>query len=996
MRKRRLKSGVALLAFLPVFPAMADVPAGDPVGVRVGDHTDFGRVVFDFVHFTGFRASRDGDRLVLRFDSKDLVASPPALPRNVRTMAGGLGQAELTVAPGAEVRTLRVGDRIALDVIDPAQRLPVPPPVPAARPAPQKKSETQILTLPAKAAKPAPPPTAPVLDAAPLVPVQKDAPPQPAPPSVPATTSSSATSPAEAVPASAPPAPVTAAAQIAAPAAISTPAPSEAPVAGPSAVAAIRATVSRGEQGSAVVLPFGPHTAAAAFRRGGEAVLVFDEQRPIDLAGLHNDPVFGQAAVQLLQDATVIRLPLQPDEDLELTRVVEGWRLAAVPRPPALHGFDASVADGQMRIAAQATGQVVVVPDPLTGGNLLVGTQREPGQGMPVERRTPDFILPATWQGLVAVPLSDRLVLRSAAPGFILASGDVDRPRLAISPLPIDMGAMSRAAVLTRRFDLPDMPVPALQRRLQAQVDAAAVTPALGRLEPRLAAAQTMLALGFGPEAEGMVSLGLLDDPRGASDPTAIGISAIGAMLAGRMAETQGINDPRLDGSDEVSLWRAVRMAQRQEGSAGAAQLFAATLPLALAYPEPLRRQILPLAAETMVLGGAPAAAASLLAQRPQDGSLALARAMLAEVHGDRTAALAGYDALATGNDRQVRIRAATRAMELRLASGIITPAQAADTAERLFFAWRGDQRELNLRLRAAQLRAMAGQWRQALALLHDAQDTFPEDKAAIQARLEETFAALLKNGVDHLAPLELVATLDDNSELISQGPAGDGIRAQLADKLLALDLPARADPVLRKLMDAAPAGPARAELGAKLARLRLNNADPAGALTALANSAAPDLAKPLETDRAMLTARALAAAGDGASALASLGLLDTPEAQDLRATLLERAHDWPAAQAAVAAYAGRTVPKEGRLDDVQARTLIRLASDAAQAGDEATLAALRTQDLARVPDGAMSQMLAVLTEHPVQRPEDLPRAAQEATSDRAFPAALKALEAPR
>ncbi|MGC8468697.1 MAG: hypothetical protein ACP5NI_02215, partial [Acetobacteraceae bacterium] len=45
-----------------------------------------------------------------------------------------------------------------------------------------------------------------------------------------------------------------------------------------------------------------------------------------------------------------------------------------------------------------------------------------------------------------------------------------------------------------------------------------------------------------------------------------------------------------------------------------AAAGFAATLPLLLAYPGPLRARLLPLAAETMVRGGQQAAAAALIA----------------------------------------------------------------------------------------------------------------------------------------------------------------------------------------------------------------------------------------------------------------------------------------------------------------------------------------------------------------------------------------------
>lgn len=127
---------------------------------------------------------------------------------------------------------------------------------------------------------------------------------------------------------------------------------------------------------------------------------------------------------------------------------------------------------------------------------------------------------------------------------------------------------------------------------------------------------------------------------------------------------------------------------------------------------------------------------------------------------------------------------------------------------------------------------------------------------------------------------------------------------------------------------------------------------------------------------------------------MATLAAFDSAAADDARAALLEGAKDWPGAASALNSLAARTVPDAGILDDAPSRTLLRLASAAAQAGDEATLARLRADDLPRMPPGKLAQMLAMLTEQPVQVVADLPRAAAEATAARALPAALSALAA--
>ena len=57
-------------------------------------------------------------------------------------------------------------------------------------------------------------------------------------------------------------------------------------------------------------LPFSAQAAAAAFRLGEEAFLVFDERRPVDTARLRDDPAFVGLSVQLLQGGTLVRFRL--------------------------------------------------------------------------------------------------------------------------------------------------------------------------------------------------------------------------------------------------------------------------------------------------------------------------------------------------------------------------------------------------------------------------------------------------------------------------------------------------------------------------------------------------------------------------------------------------------------------------------------------------------------------------------------------------------------
>jgi hypothetical protein len=710
---------------------------------------------------------------------------------------------------------------------------------------------------------------------------------------------------------------------------------------------------------------------------------------------LRNDPVFGAATIQLLPAATVLRLPLPANRSLVISQTPQSWRVGVIDAAPPIRPIPIRAEDGHLSLPADAVGEVVALTDPETGATLLVGTQLTAGQGMPTPRETPEFDLLATWQGVAIVPLADQLVMRAVNDGFLVTGG---KQGLAMAPSTAAIQAQTDAAGMTRRFDLRDQPTETLLHRLAGQVAAAALAAPLERGPLRMAAAETMLALGLGAEAQAMLSLATTDDPAMGEHADAIGLSAIAALLAGRITEADGIEDPRLTGSDEVTLWRAVRAAEKAPGSPLAATGFAATVPLIAVYPAALRQRLLPLAFETMIEGGQTAAAAQLLTHQKDDNpALALARAMLCEANGDTDGALAIYDKLAGGRDQLAHARAAVRAVELRLRAGRIDTAHAADALDQLLYAWRGGRRELALRERVADLREQTGHWRAALAMLHETEALFPDDKDAVHARLKAAFARLLHDdALDRLAPLELVALIDENADLLPNGPEGEAMEERLADRLVALELPARAAPVLAKLMAAAPSPAGRAGFGARLAQLRLRENDASGALAALTTSADRSLVAPLPAllieRRTLLAAAARARLGDTARAVADLAALGTPAADLARASILEKTKDWPGAEHALASYITKTEPPTGALDATQQRTVVRYATAAAQAGDDATLALLRTTDGPRMPGGAFGDMFRLLTAEPVHVSADLPRAGRETALARELPKALDAL----
>ncbi len=951
--------------------------------MRVGTHDGFGRVVFEFAAPTPFKLQRDGDAVVLSFAGAGQV--PPAGgTRNIASVAGGAATATVTVAPGSTLRTMRLGNRVVVDVLDPA----------GAKPAPSAKPPAARATAAVRpAAEPAKPSEAPVKPgvAAPALPTQAAAP-EPMPSTAAHVLAPPAGLPTVVTPGTiAVPAPVVPVVRDAgpagpSPAAAVPPAPAAPPEAAePMSLAATHTPLPPGETGSAALLPFGATVAAASFPHGGEAWLVFDARRPLDLTALGDDPMLAGATAQLLPHATLVRLKLPPGRTLSMEHKKDGWSLTLAAKPSAVPPLVPLSRPSRLLFAAAAMGQVVTVADPDTGQNLLVGTMQSGGAGVPVAYRVPEFSVLPSWQGVVVEPLSDRTQLRPVPEGFAIETGD------ALAAPPDSARALEDAAVLTRRFDFPAEPVASLLRRLQLQVADQGRAPAQARLEPRKRTAQTMLSLGLGAEAQALLSLAATEDPRAADDPDIAGLTGIASLMSSRPAEADGVLNPALTGSDEIALWRAVRATMLRPDSPEAAPVFAATMGLVLSYPAAMRTRLLPMAAETMAAGGNPAAADALLAKLPDEPLLALTRAMRLEAQGKAAEALTLYDALATGRDRLSSARAASRATLLRLASGALGPADAADALERQFLNWRGDDREETLRLRVASLRAQAGQWRQAFSLLRETAQLFPDAAPRIDAKMTALMGDLLHgSAAANLPPMELVSLAEENAELVGQADEA-AVGLLLADKLMALDLPKRAGPIIGRMVAAAPAGAGRATLGARLAKMRLGEGDDAGAAAALSSSEAPDLPPELVEQRGLIDARLHARAHDVGGAAAILSGIDSDAADDLRATILGEAGDWHGAVAALGSMAARSVPPDGALTLAQQDILLRMASAQARAGDDASLRLLGMKEAARMA-GPRADMFRLLTAAPVSNVGDLKRAAGEVALARALPAALSAI----
>lgn len=1002
MRRPVLIAGLAGCAMFGAEAAAAPPAGAAPEStavIRSGDHPGFGRIVIDANPRAAYEVEQKLNSVVMRFLSPVEFGKIPKLPRNVAAIKTAGQTIAVTSKPGTSIHAGRLGDRLVVDVADPARKE-------KADPARKEKTDPVLKEKidPARTEKADPPP-APGADAA--RPVSADAP-------VAGTSLTGSpeiggrTPAAEPVaanpppPRSEPPAPARPETKEPPPAEVETAARDVArqpppardilpEIVAPAGLIARRVKPPTGNDGSAFLVPFSATTGAAAFGLGDRTYVVFDERRPIDMMALKSDPVFGQVSVQLLPNGTLLEVKPPPGMAVALSQTAQGWRVAAVAAiPPPQPIAVVAMSDG-LNFPADTPGAIVTLADPDTGATVLAGTQHRPGQAMTGARRSTGFIVRPTLQGVLIEPLSDAVVLKTIPTGFALGGG---RTGLALSDDRELSGQAAESGNLTRRWVFSGAPPETLLRQVKQVTADVAALPPMARGRGHRAVAESMLALGMAAEAESLLQTIAEQDPKEAASADVAGLTAVAAMLAGRVAEADGIDDPRLNGTDDVEFWRAVRRAMTDPASPAAAAVFAATAPVLSLYPKVIADRLLPLVAESMIQGGALAPAGRLLDQQADNAALAYARALRAGAEGRTDDALAMLDTIAAGHDRFDRARAAVRAVEMRLGARQIDKPAAAAALEKLQFVWRGDDSELALRERVAELRAQYGAWRDALSRLRQAEADFPDKAASVHSRLRDTFAAMIHdNDAGHMQPVDFVAMIDENADLVAGADDEDAIGPPLADRLLALDLPERAKPLLQKLLRSAPKGAARARFGATLAALQSKENDDAGAMATLDASDSPVLPADLAEQRAVLRAAALARQGDIAGATSVLAGLHTAGAAAARAQILEAANDWPSAAAAWSDSVGMTVPESGPLDDAALRPILRLVTAMTRSADETGLAALRDKFAGRIGGGALGDMFRLLTAEPVRLAADIQRSKQEVSLAASLPAGLKALQ---
>lgn len=733
------------------------------------------------------------------------------------------------------------------------------------------------------------------------------------------------------------------------------------PAAEPPPGGPVRVRFSAGRANSAFSLHFDwPRpTTAAVFRRSGYLWVVFGAREDMEFSAALATGGTTAAALEQVghQGGTVVRLaldrPLTPYVrrkgnvwTVEMMRAVADpvWPMRVVTEPEAAGG-------ARVLVFTAGAGAAIGLPDPGGGGEIRVVPVAAVSSGVISDRDYPQFRILATAQGIaVRVKSSDvRLtpgrdaVAIGAAGGLKVAGGGASRnyPRALSPKKPIFEYAKWRRGGFDRFTEN--------KQRMQAEVASSRDSE---RPAKRLELAQFYFANGFAAEALG--ALNLIDPNSGtAKDPKFRLLRGAAAVMANNARTAAGDLYPsELEGHPELALWRGGLRAfqgnwveaNREFGRAG--DMFRR-------YAEPYRTRFILQAARASLAVRDHVQATHYLdlmneksMSRPQRTELKLIRGMIQKAEGSVKDALKSWAEVIDTRQGPSRVQAVLERIDLLTEQGKVSPGEAIDVLERLRFTWRGDALEFETLRRLGRYYTVARQHKMALLSWRRAVRFFPDhpDTPALKAKMRQTFTALFRDGMaDQLPPLTAVALFEEFRSLVPGDADGARMVRDFVERLVAVDLLNRAGDILEKQLTVIPAGRGRATVGVRLAEIRLLDAQPARALTALDGSRSADLPTVLADRRRQVGARALIDTEKYDKALALLSGDLSREAAVLRGDIHWRRQDWKQAAAAFGLIAATIEPAAGSpLTEAESQLVLGWAASLALSEDRRGLTALR------------------------------------------------------
>ena len=725
--------------------------------------------------------------------------------------------------------------------------------------------------------------------------------------------------------------------------------------------------------------------AAAIFQRNETLWILLDSAKKIDLTGLKAQlgGIVNDIRHSLLDNSQLFEFQLSGPWLSSVSQRNTNWNISigdlvtgsSKKYKPSKRVSSAGVEE--VYVATSSKGRLHQIKDRLSGDDLLVRTSKGPAKSIKKIHDHVEFQLFQTIHGIVVRPLSDSLRVTNSDQGLKISgvdglylSGDLqkviseaekphNKRRVQARKL-IFNSATSRdlGKFRARTLDL-EKKIVSNSGRAQRQA--------------RLDLAQHWLSRGLAPEALGMLAITASEDEEVLKDPVFRLLRGMSNVLLKRykLAE-EDLKTNDLENIKHASLWRGIAAYKLKNFDRSLAEM---------KRGEPVIKSYLPNQQAMFRLVGAdvaiekknPILAGSELDNMPKQGLTPLQSAMsqflegrLMELQNRPREALQLYADATKADIRPVTAKAVFHLTDLRLRIGELKSDAGIAILQRLSIVWRGDDIELEVLYRLADLHLAKGRYNEAFTLMKTAVKAFPRSARALalQDRMKTQFQDLfLQDKADSLPPIKALALFYDHKHMTPPGRLGDEMIRRLADRLIKVDLLDKAAGLLEHQVSRRLKGAGRAQVAIRLAMVHLLQQRPKKALKAIYQSRQPKLPTQVREARRLLEARAYAELGRSGPALELLASDDSSEAGEIKSLALWNGEKWTQAGEQYEKLLGAQWQMPGELPAKARMQILRAAISYTLGGDQLGVGRLRDKYAEKMARGTDAEAFAMITD---------------------------------
>lgn len=738
---------------------------------------------------------------------------------------------------------------------------------------------------------------------------------------------------------------------------------------------------------------------AAAFIRANKLWVVFDKYTVANQAEVISR--FGErltSADQLTDlTSTILIYTVAPNQSAKMVRTNDGWQVSlrsnsALPERPIVIGHQSISNVGEnIFLMANNLGNVINVEDPYVGDDLAIVTADLSSQGVVGLNNYTEFNILNSAQGIALQLIADDIfvtrhdtgVAVSGQEGLAITRNSIPVVRgefpLAVGGAQTDAEQMLLDFTKWQAGPLPSEDIIKNRHELLYRLSRATES---DRNEARWNLAVYNLAHNNAAEAIGILQLMAESEPAFLENPSYSALLAVSNIKLRRFDKAlELLGHKALVAELDAILWRAlaheavgnyqsamddyslgIDVLSLQTNDDKAAFLFSSIRAAsALEDIEYMNSQINGM--RNTVLNA------------KQLTELDYWRGRMAEGIGDEELAAEEYDRVIATGVRYPASLAKVARINQQIRMGEIETNVAIDALEKLRFAWRGDDFELDLLKQLGDLYVEQNNYREGLATLRQAATYFPRSPKTSNLTKEMTDiynGLFLGGGADNMPPLKAMGLFLEFRELTPLGADGDTMSRNLARRMVTIDLLNDAAELLEYQVANRLQGVARADIASDLAMIYLMDQRPEDALKILRSTRQTQIPDDIELNRQMIETRALVELGQYEEAEVMLFGVDGEVADNLRSDIYWKTDDWNRVVNHGYRLLGNRWTDSAELTNIERQSVLRIAVALALDVDLNGLERLRSQYMDHMENGMFADAFELITAKEQTTGEDI------------------------